>query len=45
MKSIAPAILLSVAVFRDIAPCSPYMIRRFGGTYHLHLHGGMSAEQ
>jgi hypothetical protein len=26
-------------------PCSPYMNRRFGGTYRLHLQGPKSAEQ
>jgi hypothetical protein len=34
----------NVAFFRNIAPCSPYVERRFGGT-HLHLHGKKSAEQ
>jgi hypothetical protein len=29
----------------DMAPCSPYMSRRFGGTYHLHFQGRKSAEQ
>jgi hypothetical protein len=33
------------AVFWDIAPCSPYVNRRFGGTYGLHLQGRKSAEQ
>jgi hypothetical protein len=33
------------AIFRDIAPCSPYVDRCFGGTYHLHLQGRKSAEQ
>jgi hypothetical protein len=27
---------MNVAVFWDIAPCSLYVYRRFGGTYHLH---------
>jgi hypothetical protein len=35
----------NVAVFWGIAPCSPYMKRRFGGRYHIHLHGRKSAEQ
>jgi hypothetical protein len=26
-----------VTISRDIAPCSPYVDRRFGGPYHLHL--------
>jgi hypothetical protein len=32
--------VFSVSIFRDIAPCSPYVNRRFGGTYRLHLHSG-----
>jgi succinylglutamate desuccinylase len=32
-------------MFWDIAPCSRYMNRRFGGTYHLHLQGRKSAEK
>jgi hypothetical protein len=31
--------------FWDIAPCCPYVKRRFGGKYHLHLHGRKSLEQ
>jgi hypothetical protein len=27
----------NVAILLDIAPCSQYVNRRFGGTYHLHL--------
>jgi hypothetical protein len=27
---------LDVVIFWDIAPCSPFVNRRFGGTYHLH---------
>jgi hypothetical protein len=34
-----------VAVFWDIAPCSPYMNRCFRGTYRLHRQGLNSAEQ
>jgi hypothetical protein len=34
-----------VAIFWDIAPSTPYVNRRFGGTYHLHLQGRKSAEQ
>jgi hypothetical protein len=33
-----------VAIFWDIAPCSPYVIRRFVGTYHFHLQGRKSGE-
>jgi hypothetical protein len=36
---------LKIAVFWDIAPCSPYMNRCFEGTCHLHLQGQKSAEQ
>jgi hypothetical protein len=34
-----------LAFFWDIAPCSPYMNRYFGGPHHLHLQGRKSAEQ
>jgi hypothetical protein len=34
-----------VAIFWDIAPCSPYVNRCFRGTYHLHLQGRKSAEK
>jgi hypothetical protein len=30
-------VVMKVPVFWHIAPCSPYMDRRFGGTYHLRL--------
>jgi hypothetical protein len=33
-----------VAIFLDIAPCSPYVNRHFGETYHLHLHSRKSIE-
>jgi hypothetical protein len=33
------AIVMKIFIFWDIAPCSPYMSRRFGGTYRLHLQG------
>jgi hypothetical protein len=36
---------MKYALFWDIEPCSPYMSRRFGGLYHLHLQGRKSAEQ
>jgi hypothetical protein len=39
------AVVMSLASFLDIAPCSPYMNRRFGEMYHLHLQGRKSAEQ
>jgi hypothetical protein len=31
------AVVMNVAMFWDIAPYSPYVNRRFGGMYHLHL--------
>jgi hypothetical protein len=31
------AVVMKVAIFWDIAPCSPYMNQRFEGTYHHHL--------
>jgi hypothetical protein len=34
---------MNVAIIRDIALCSPYVSRCFGGTYHLHLQGRKSA--
>jgi hypothetical protein len=36
---------MKVAIFWDIAPCSPYMNGRFGGTYLLHFQGRKAAEQ
>jgi hypothetical protein len=36
---------MNVAIFWDLAPCSPYVNRRFGGTYHLHLQGRKSLRQ
>jgi hypothetical protein len=38
-------VVMKTANFWDIAPCSPYMNRRFGGTYHFHVQGRKSAEQ
>jgi hypothetical protein len=35
---------LNVAIFWDVAPCSPYVNWRFVGTYNLHLQGRKSAE-
>jgi hypothetical protein len=34
-----------VRIFWKIAPCSPYVIRCFGGTHHLYLQGRKSDEQ
>jgi hypothetical protein len=39
------AVVTNVAIFLDIAPCIPYVNRRFGGTYHLYFQGRKSAEQ
>jgi hypothetical protein len=36
---------LNVAILWDMPPQSPYVNRRFGGTYHLHLQGRISAQQ
>jgi hypothetical protein len=36
---------MKAAIFWDTAPCSPYIDRRFGGNYNLHLQGRKSAEQ
>jgi hypothetical protein len=35
---------MKVAIFWDIASCSPYMKQRFVVTYHLHLQGRKSAD-
>jgi hypothetical protein len=37
------AVDINVAIFWDIAPYSPNVSRRFGGTYRLHLQGRKSA--
>jgi hypothetical protein len=42
---IMTAVVMNVAIFWDIAPCSPYVNRCFGGTYHLRLQDRKSAEQ
>jgi hypothetical protein len=39
------AVAMNVTILWDIAPCSPYVNRRFKGTYHLHLQGRKSAGQ
>jgi hypothetical protein len=33
------AVVMKLDIFWDIAPCSLYISRRFGGTYHFHLQG------
>jgi hypothetical protein len=38
-------LLLKIAIVWNIAPCSPYMNRRFGGMYRLHIQGPKSVEQ
>jgi hypothetical protein len=37
------AVLMNGAISRDIASCGPYVNRRFGRTYHLHLQGQKSS--
>jgi hypothetical protein len=32
-------VVMNVSIFLDTAPCSPYVNRRFGETYHLNVHG------
>jgi hypothetical protein len=39
------AIIKYVPVFWDTASCSPYVNRRFGGNYYLHLRDRKSAEE
>jgi hypothetical protein len=39
------AVIIHIAVLWEKAPCSTYVNRRFGGTYHLHLQGRKSAKQ
>jgi hypothetical protein len=36
---------MKIAIFWDIAPCIPYINRRFGGMYRFHLQGRKSTEQ
>jgi hypothetical protein len=36
---------MDVVFFWDIAPCSSYVNRHFGGRYYLHLQGKKLAEQ
>jgi hypothetical protein len=38
------AAMLKEAVFWDVAPCRYCVIRRFGGTYRLHLQGRRDSE-
>jgi hypothetical protein len=37
-------VVMNVAVVWDIAPFIPYVNRRFGGSYHLHLQCRKRAE-
>jgi hypothetical protein len=37
--------VMNVVIFWDIAPCSPYVNRSFGGCFYLYFQGGKSAEQ
>jgi hypothetical protein len=36
--------VMKVVIFWDVAPCSPYVIRRFGRTYHILIQGGVWCE-
>jgi hypothetical protein len=38
-------VVIYVAIFWDVAPCSPYMNWCFGRAYNPHLHGRKSSEQ
>jgi hypothetical protein len=38
-------VVMRIAIFWDIAPCSPYINLRFRGTYRIHLQDPKSAEQ
>jgi hypothetical protein len=38
------AVVTNAAIFWDIAECSPYVNRRFGGTYHFNIQGRKSEE-
>jgi hypothetical protein len=40
-----PVRAIVTAIFRDMAPCSAYVNRRFGGTYRLRLQGRKSVER
>jgi hypothetical protein len=44
LKALA-RLVMNVSIFWDVAPCSPYVHRRFVETYHLHLQSRKSAEQ
>jgi hypothetical protein len=35
---------MNISIFWNIAPCSSYVNRRFGGVYHIHFQGRKSAE-
>jgi hypothetical protein len=39
------AVVTKAAIFCNIVPCSPYVNRRFGGTYYFHLQGKKSVER
>jgi hypothetical protein len=39
------SIVIDIVIFWDTALCSPYVNRRFGGTYHFHSQGHKSAGQ
>jgi hypothetical protein len=44
-SEVLTAAFMTVAIFWDIAPRSPYVSRRFGGTYLLHIQGRKVVDQ
>jgi hypothetical protein len=41
---VLPAVVMNVGIFWNLERCTPHVNRRFGGTYHFHLQGRISAE-
>jgi hypothetical protein len=39
------AVVMNVAAFSHIDPCTPYASHRFGGTYHFHVQDRETAKQ
>jgi hypothetical protein len=39
------AVVMNVAIFLGLTSCNPSVILRFGGWYHVHLHGRKSEEE
>jgi hypothetical protein len=44
-SEVLTAVVIDATILWDIVSCSPYVNRRFGGKYHLHLQGRKSVEQ